>query len=94
MFRTLALDFSNWHCPVSEPATLVPPPALLGRCYLVYGVTGLLPPSNEKPVVEKRFIILGYGRTGSTTFRKLLSQHPEVHAYGEVFRKGNGWAAV
>jgi LPS sulfotransferase NodH len=39
-------------------------------------------------VVEKRFIILGYGRTGSTTFRKLLSQHPQVHAYGEVFRRG------
>jgi hypothetical protein len=56
----------------------------------VYGVIGLLPPSDEKAVVEKRFIILGYGRTGSTTFRKLLSQHPQVQAYGEVFRRGKG----
>ena len=41
-------------------------------------------------MVENRFIILGYGRTGSTTFRNLLSQHPEVQAYGEVFRKARG----
>ena len=41
-------------------------------------------------MVEKRFIILGYGRSGSTTFKNLLSQHPEVHAYGEVFRAAKG----
>lgn len=37
-------------------------------------------------MIDTRFVILGYGRAGSTTFKDLLSQHPNVQAYGEVFR--------
>jgi len=37
-------------------------------------------------MIETPFVILCHGRSGSTSFRQLLSQHPNVQAYGEVFR--------
>lgn len=40
-------------------------------------------------MIETPFIILCHGRTGSTSFRQYLSQHPNVQAYGEVYRPGD-----
>jgi len=44
----------------------------------------------EPFMTDTRFVILGYGRSGSTAFRNLLSQHENIQAYGEVFRGRRG----
>lgn len=35
--------------------------------------------------IDRKFIILSHGRTGSTVLGKALSCHPMIHAYEEVF---------
>jgi hypothetical protein len=44
--------------------------------------TGLLPGQLH----YTRFLVVGRSRTGSNLLRSLLSAHPQVEAYGEVFR--------